>query len=143
MKDYYSPRNKPVINSQSSWYISPLNEGNYTIFAVYGGDKNYLASSSYYILTVNQSRSILDVEVNDVSSNDRVVIRVSLTSNKNETISGSVNVLLNGKTYAVRVSDGKGSLNIGKLNPGNYTVSAIFEGNEKYSDFFGDFEIFK
>ncbi|MEE1128934.1 MAG: Ig-like domain repeat protein [Methanobrevibacter sp.] len=134
MKDYYSPRNKPVINSQSSWYISPLNEGNYTIFAVYGGDKNYLASSSYYILTVNQSRSILDVEVNDVSSNDRVVIRVSLTSNKNETISGSVNVLLNGKTYAVRVSDGKGSLNIGKLNPGNYTVSAIFEGNEKYSD---------
>ena len=133
MKDYYSPRDKDIYDSIASWLISPLESGQYLIYATYNGDNNYYSSSTEYVLKLYQVRSYISLEVNDVTYNDRVSIKVKLFADKNESITGVVKINLNGKDYDVLVSKGTGTLVLGKLQPGNYTVEASFEGNDNYS----------
>lgn len=133
MKGYYSPRQKEVSNSIASWLISPLECGQYVIHAVYMGDNNYYSSSTEYVLNISQSRSFISVEANDASNIDRVHIKVKLVSEKNEPITGIVKINLNNKDYSVNVNDGEGALILGKLSPDNYTFTASFDGDDKYS----------
>ena len=133
MEDYYSPRDKDVVNASSMWLISPLETGKYTVFATYKGDNNYYSSSTKFILNVAQTRSHLSVEVNDASNNDRVTVRVILMSNE-ELISGTVNINMGGKNYKVSVKNGKGTLVLGKIKPGNYAVEAVYDGDELFSN---------
>ena len=132
MPGYYSPRNKNVVNSSSNWYISPLKSGNYTVIANYSGDKNYYPSNTSFILEVSQRRSILDVVINDVYVDKRVVVNVKLTSDKGMGISGTVILNLNSRTYNIQVTNGKGLLNIGKMTVGEYSFSASYEGNDEF-----------
>ena len=78
MDNYYSPRDKIVLNSSASWLISPLETGQYTVHANYSGDNNYYASSSTFILNISQKRSILTVEANDASNRDNVFLKLHL-----------------------------------------------------------------
>ena len=133
IEGYYSPRNRTVKNSSANWYISPLNEGTYTVLATYNGDKNYLSSSTSYILNVSKTRSILDVEILDKNVNDTITINAKLISANNEKLSGNITVTIKNKDYVIPISNGTGSLNIGKLAIGNYSFTAIYEGSEKYS----------
>ena len=132
MKDYYSPRDKDIVDSVASWLISPLESGQYVIYATYRGDNNYYSSSAEYILNLYQVRSYISLEVNDASNNDGVSIKVKLFSD-NGSITGVVKLNIDNKNYDVRVNNGNGALVIGKLKPGNYTVKASFEGNDNYS----------
>ena len=134
MDNYYSPRDKIVLNSSASWLISPLETGQYIVHANYSGDNNYYSSSSTFILNISQKRSILTVEANDASNRDNVIFKVTLITSGNEGISGVVNIKLSGSSYKVNVRNGKGTLNLGKLTPNEYNFIAYFEGNEKYSN---------
>ena len=133
MRDYYSQRYKVISDSIASWLISPLECGEYIIYATYTGDKNYYSSSTEYVLKISQSRSYISVDANDVSNIDRVTIKVKLVSDKNESLSGNVSIRLNGNDYGVNVDGGEGFLVLGKLPAGNYTVTAFYEGSDKYS----------
>ena len=132
MEGYYSPRDKIIENGIATWLIAPLQTGEYNVSATYSGDDNYYSSSADYILKVSQKRSFLSVEVNDVSTADNVLIMVTLTS-LDENITGVVNVKFNDKSYNINVIDSKGSLYIGKLTPGEYTIKATYEGDENFS----------
>lgn len=133
MKDYYSPRNKTISNSKSNWYISPLEYGQYTVFAQYFGDKNYNPSNATFILNVTQYRSVLGVTIDDATNNERVVANIRLFNDRGIGITDKVTLTLDSKQYDVNIRRGIGSLVIGKLPIGKYTFSAVFKGNEKYS----------
>lgn len=140
MTGYYSPRDKDVVNSIASWYISPLESGQYEVVATYRGDSNYYSSTATYMLNVSQTRSLLTVSVDDVSSRDNVVIKVNLVSNNGENITGTVSVQLNSRTYNVNVRDGTGTLNLGKFQPADYTGTASYDGSDRYSKARASFE---
>ena len=133
MQDYYSPRDKNVINSTVNWYISPLEKGQYTIYATYRGDSNYYESSTKYVLNISQTRSILIVDVNDVTSNDTVILNIALISKDNVNINGVVNVQLGEKSYKINVHNGEGLFYLGKLNSGEYVINASYDGDDKFS----------
>ena len=133
MENYYSQRYKEIKNSTASWYISPLQTGQYTIHATYSGDNNYLASSTTYILNVSQVKSFLTLDVNDATNNESASIKVRLISNNNEKISGIVEIQLGLNSYKINVYDGEGLLYVGKLNPGEYMVKAIYNGSDKFA----------
>ena len=133
MIGYYSPRNKPITNSLASWYISPLNTGNYTVIASYAGDNNYLASNTTYILEITQRKAVLNVEIPDAGINDRVMASIRLTSGEGESISGIVNLTIGSTLYRINVNNGRATLVLGKLTPNNYTYSAIYGGSEEYA----------
>ena len=140
MTDYYSPRDKNIINSTASWLIAPLEYGQYEVIATYLGDANYYSSATRFILNVTQTRSILTVEANDVSNQDRAVVKVTLVSWNGKNIDGIVNVQLDSKNYKIHVQNGKGTLNLGKLTPANYRGVAIYDGDDSYSSSKANFE---
>ena len=133
IKDYYSPRSKPVTNSIAVWYISPLNTGSYKIQASYGGDSNYYGCNGEYILNITQRRSVLNVEIADAGKNDRVTVKVKLSTSEGEPINGTVRVTIGAKSYDINMNKGSGTLVIGKMNPATYAYTAVYEGNDEFS----------
>lgn len=132
MPGYYTSRDKVIDDAIALWYISPLDTGAYTIKAHYLGDNNYYPSNTSYVINITQMKSKLSVEIKDATVNERIIITVRLTSN-DINLNGTVAVKLNSREYNVRVSNGKGSLVIGKLPIGNYSYHALYEGDENYT----------
>ncbi len=143
MIGYFSPRNKPVSDSKSSWYIAPMNNGEYTVIAKYLGDKNYYASNTTFLLNVYQKKSILDVELNDAGINDRVICKVSLKTKDGDLITSDVGLKIGSSLYTVNVKDGSGSIVLGKMAKGNYTYLVEFAGDENYTSasYSGSFKV--
>ena len=143
MVGYFTPRNKPISNSLSSWYIAPLNTGEYEVIAKYAGDKNYYGSSTTYILKVNQRKSILDVELNDAGINDRVICKVSLKTKDGEAITSNVLLKIGTAQYIINVEDGSGSLVLGKMAVGNYSYEVTFDESQNYTkaSYTGNFKV--
>ena len=133
MIGYFSPRNKPIVDSKSSWYIAPLNTGEYTVIAKYAGDSNYHASNTTFILKVSQKKSVLNAEIDDAGLNDQVICSVSLKTKDGEAITGVVTLKIGSSSYRIYVMGGSGSLVIGKMASGSYSYTAEFTGNENFS----------
>jgi hypothetical protein len=133
IKDYYSPRDKPISNSIAVWYISPLSTGEYTIVANYRGDDNYHASNSTYLLNITQRKSLLTVNIPDAGKNDRVTAKVTLTTGDGSPITGKVVLKIGTRSYDINVNEGAGNMVIGKLPIADYEYTATYEGNENFS----------
>ena len=134
MIGYFSPRNKPISNSLSTWYIAPLNTGEYTVIAKYVGDKNYYASNTTFILNVSQRKTILDVELNDAGINDRVICKVSMKTKDGFALTDTVTLRIANNAYDIEVTDGSGSLVLGKLAVGNYDYTVQYVGSENFTE---------
>ncbi len=132
MPGHYTSRNKQIDEATALWYISPLDTGVYTIKAKYSGDDNYYPSDADYVLNLTQKRAKLNVEIRDVTANERVTVNVRLTSGS-ENITDKVTVKLNSRQYAVSVRNGKGSLVVGNMAIGTYDFEAVYEGDENYT----------
>ena len=133
MTDYFSPRNKPIVNSTSYWYIAPLNTGEYEVIARYLGDKNYYGSNITFMLKVSQKKSIMTVDLSDAGIRDRVICKVTLKNKDGDMLSANITLNVNGRTYAIDVVDGSGSMVLGRLPVGNYTYEVIYSGSENYT----------
>ncbi len=143
MIGYFSPRNKPVKDSASTWYIAPLDTGQYEVIAKYLGDKNYYSSETTYLLNISQRKAVLNVEINDAGVNDRVICRVDLKSSDGEEITSKVTLRIGSSSYNINVRDGSGSLVIGKMAVGNYTYVVEYEGDENFTSetYSGSFKV--
>ena len=127
----YSPRNKTISNGNASWLISPLTSGSYTINAYYNGDNNYLSSNTTKILVINQTRSILKVNV-EIGENE-IIFSATLKTEDGKPITGNVTLELNKEFYKIVITDGVGFRSFDKLPEGKYTYSATYKGTDKIS----------
>ena len=127
----YSPRNKTISNGNASWLISPLTSGSYTINAYYNGDNNYLSSNTTTVISLNQTVSVLKVNV-EVYEEDMVVTAI-LKTQYGQLITGNVTLEINTKFYKIVVVDGIGVRSIEKPSVGKYTYSATYKGTDKIS----------
>ena len=127
----YSPRNKTISNGNASWLISPLTSGSYTINAYYNGDNNYLSSNTTTVISLNQTVSVLKVNV-EVYEDDMVVTAI-LKTQDGQLITGNVALEINTKFYKIVVVDGIGVRSIEKPSVGKYTYSATYKGTDKIS----------
>ena len=143
MNGYYSPRYKGIEGSRSMWYISPLTTGEYTIIAVYDGDKNYYGCNTTFILKISQKRAKLIVEINDAGLNDRVMANIKLRSSDGVGISDYVVLNIGSKSYNVYVDEGEATLVLGKMAKGNYSYDATYAGSKQFSKSSckGEFEV--
>uniref|UniRef100_UPI000370F98C Ig-like domain repeat protein n=1 Tax=Methanobrevibacter smithii TaxID=2173 RepID=UPI000370F98C len=127
----YSPRNKTISNGNASWLISPLTSGSYTINAYYNGDNNYLSSNTTKILVINQTKSILKVNV-EIGENE-IIFSATLYSEDGRPITGNVTLELNKEFYKIVITDGVGFRSFDKLPEGKYTYFATYKGTDKIS----------
>ena len=115
-------------DSKAAVTIENLTAEDYKIEATYNGDAKYLTSSAVYTFNVNKLPSSITVSAGDIKVGEDAVIVASVISGA----TGNVTFTVGDKTETVWIKDGKATLTVKGLVSGDYTVSAVYNGDDKY-----------
>ena len=119
----------PIYNGEAKFYFQDLAYGTYDVSASYSGDNHYVAAENSTVFKVDKVLANLKINVEDITFGENGLVIITLPSD----IDGSVvTVNVNGKVYPVTVENGFAKLQLRELNAGDYTISAVFAGNDKY-----------
>ena len=119
----------PIYNGEAKFYFQDLAYGTYDVSASYSGDNHYVAAEKSTVFKVDKVLANLNIHVEDITFGENGLVIITLPSD----IDGSiVTVNVNGKVYPVTVENGFAKLPLRELNAGDYTISAVFAGNDKY-----------
>ena len=119
----------PIYNGEAKFYFQDLAYGTYDVSASYSGDNHYVAAENSTVFKVDKVLVNLNIHVEDITFGENGLVIITLPSD----IDGSiVTVNVNGKVYPVTVENGFAKLPLRELNAGDYTISAVFAGNDKY-----------
>ena len=119
----------PIYNGEAKFYFQDLAYGTYDVSASYSGDNHYVAAENSTVFKVDKVLANLNIHVEDITFGENGLVVITLPSD----IDGSiVTVNVNGKVYPVDIENGFGKLPLHELDAGDYTISAVFAGNDKY-----------
>ena len=119
----------PIYNGEAKFYFQDLAYGTYDVSASYSGDNHYVAAKNSTVFKVDKVLANLNIHVEDITFGENGLVIITLPSD----IDGSiVTVNVNGKVYPVDIENGFGKLPLHELDAGDYTISAVFAGNDKY-----------
>ena len=119
----------PIYNGEAKFYFQDLAYGTYDVSASYSGDNHYVAAKNSTVFKVDKVLANLNIHVEDITFGENGFVIITLPSD----IDGSiVTVNVNGKVYPVDIENGFGKLPLRELDAGDYTISAVFAGNDKY-----------
>ena len=119
----------PIYNGEAKFYFQDLAYGTYDVSASYSGDNHYVAAKNSTVFKVDKVLANLNIHVEDITFGENGLVIITLPSD----IDGSiVTVNVNGKVYPVDIENGFGKLPLRELDAGDYTISAVFAGNDKY-----------
>ena len=119
----------PIYNGEAKFYFQDLAYGTYDVSASYSGDNHYVAAENSTVFKVDKVLANLNIHVEDITFGENGLVIITLPSD----IDGSiVTVNVNGKVYPVTVENGFAKLPLRELNAGDYTISTVFAGNDKY-----------
>lgn len=125
--------NVAIVDGSGEILIQNLNNGTYNINATFEGDERYKPSTSetkqLYVNKVITSMSI-SINKKSMSYNDIALVTINL----NENINAIVTVKVNGRNHTVGLVGGKGTFDLYRLKVGNYTINAVFAGDDRYVD---------
>ena len=118
-----------IKNGQATVNVIGLEEGKYQATVTYVGDDVFKAASATVTVTVPSSGK------NDTPVDPKADISISedgvdITLPKDAT--GYLLVDVDGEGYYTPVKDGKASLDLPELAPGNHTVTVTYTGDKKY-----------
>ena len=127
--DVYVNGIKETINVGESYTIRNIEKDNYLVNAVYSGDDYYLASEDEYRFEIGKSIPTFSVNVSDIIYGEDTIVNVSLENDA----SGTVIVIIDGKTATGTLTDGKASVSIQNVNAGRDKMLSIFySGDNNY-----------
>jgi hypothetical protein len=119
----------PVINGTAIIPTKDIPSGVYNNTTItYSGDDKYPDTEINSDLTIRTSKYDIKISTKDINVGETERITLELPND----INGNVIVEIAGKNYTVKVTNGKGSVDIRGLLSNNYTVTASFAGNNKY-----------
>ena len=119
----------PIYNGEAKFYFQDLAYGTYDVSASYSGDNHYVAAENSTVFKVDKVLANLNIHVEDITFGENGLVIITLPSD----IDGSiVTVNVNGKVYPVDIENGFGKLPLRELDACDYTISAVFAGNDKY-----------
>ena len=116
-----------VITVDESFILAGLNAGTYTIYANYSGDTNYAPAQDNITISVAKASNEITVYAQDVIYGEDVTITIIADAD------GEYNTNINGKKFIIHVLNGIGTVNLGIMDTGNYTVQVRFTGNDNYN----------
>ena len=109
-------------------YVIP-SKGGFTVEAVFNGDKKYTAVHNSTVFTAVKANSTISINVDDTPYDKNPVITVILPGDAG----GNVTITVDGKDYTEEVSNGKAVFNLPLLDRDTYTVTALYNGDDKYN----------
>lgn len=119
-----------IKDGEAIWTFTGINVGDHEIVAKYLGDNYYVSSSNVSSFSVSKAKSNMVLYVNEVYLNENIRIYTNLSTNA----TGKVLYSMNGY-YSPRykpIVDSTCYWYISPLNTGNYTVIAVYAGDDNY-----------
>ena len=118
-----------IKNSTGSLSVLNLNSGSYSVVVFYAGDDTYMScknTTSFNVLKV-----ILPVtnETISIPESDSTEYSISLP----EDATGTLTVTVDGVNHTQSLLNGKATVNIPDLTPGNHNITVTYSGDSKYS----------
>ena len=147
----YRYDNVDLVNGAASITLDLYDAGNYTVDAVYSGDKNYNGNNGSSEFEIAKATPELNLNVENITVGDieRIIITadtygtVDVTVNE-ETVTLDLNDGYEKRVFAAILSDsGKATLELENLAVGTYPVTVHFNGNRNYlaTDIVGSFNV--
>ncbi|MCL2116379.1 MAG: Ig-like domain repeat protein [Methanobrevibacter sp.] len=125
-------------NGRYNVSFTPGKNGTYNVTAFYRGNDTYNESNGTNLLTINRMPTNTTVSAHDGTPTQTINITVTLKNQHGIDINGTMNITItspNGyyESFIVIVN---GSYTFSRIFPniGNYTVTAVYSGNETYVD---------
>ena len=116
--------------------VNDLSVGTHTLVAKYTGDSNFNdAESTAVTITVNKATPVITITSDPVAYPNNAIVNIALSNSNNVALPGvTLRVTVNGTTYAVVTdSEGKASLKIAGLKPGEYPIAAVSVADDNYA----------
>ena len=109
-------------------YVVPY-EGTFSVEAIFDGDKKYAMARNSTEFSATKSDSSISINVKNTPYNEKPVIEVILPDDA----SGNVCINVDGVNYTEDVINGKAVFTLPLLDRGTYSVSAVYNGDDKYN----------
>ena len=118
-----------IVNGTASIPVSDLASGVYNVTVTFVGDKKYYTATNSTLFNVTKAIPTVIVDVDNITYGEDTVIVVTVPDG-----AGNVTIKLNGEIeFTEQPIDGQAIFIIKNLPASNYTVEAIFNGNENFT----------
>ena len=118
----------PIKDGKAVIPIDDLAPGNHTVEVIYPGDDKYAPADKYENVSLPKV-SDYDIIIDPEVKGDELIVNVELP----EDATGVVLIDVDGVGYYANVTDGKASVNLGKLPAGDHDISVTYPGDDKYA----------
>ena len=118
-------------NNVSTVNINDLSAGDYTVNIKYLEDQNFGATTITKTFTVNKANATLQLNVNpEIPVFDNITVQAVILP---ATAGGNVTFKIKGENQTITISGGVAEAIFDGLGEGNYTVFAIYNGDDNYN----------
>ena len=118
-------------NNVSTVNINDLSAGDYTVNIKYLEDQNFGATTITKTFTVNKANATLQLNVNpEIPVFDNITVQAVISPT---TAGGNVTFKIKGENQTITISGGVAEAIFAGLGEGNYTVFAIYNGDDNYN----------
>ena len=124
-EEYYAD----IIDGKAVFTIPKLASGEYEATVVYEGDDKYLPNSTVVSFTVSKNDAPASATGDDIMIGDDGTVVVTLPSDA----TGTVTIVVDGKSYTAPVVNGKAVFKIPGLTVGVHIVDVYYSGDDKYA----------
>ena len=125
LDEYYAD----IIDGKAVFTIPKLASGVYEAVITYEGDDKYLANSTAVSFTVSKNDAPASATGDDIKIGDDGTVVVNLPSDA----TGTVTIVVDGKSYTQEVVNGKAVFSIPGLSVGVHIVDVYYSGDDKYA----------
>ena len=122
-------KNEIIYSGEEIVLSNVLKIGNNTVVAIYDGNENFTSSKASNETAIPKKSSSVIVTADNITYGSDAVITVEVGENQ----TGYVTVTLNGRNYTSQITSGAAVFNIGGLNVSDYTVTALYSGDDNFT----------
>lgn len=122
--------NIEIVNGKVSLLLNDLSSGKYDIKAIYNGNDNYLPSNvTNTTFMVYKNNITFAIEDKLINHGETAIYEIILSSD----VTGNITIKIGNKTFNGTLTGGKTTIDVTGFSVGNYTVVAIYSGDDKYN----------
>ena len=108
--------------------FSDLKAGTYNVTVIYSGDKKYLSKNLTVGVNVDKYESTTLLSISEVNVGEDVFLTITTTDSS----TGNITLTINNSTQTLTLNNSKASYTIKNIKRGDYRITAVYSGDEKY-----------
>ena len=113
----------------TTFTFTNLKADTYTVKSIYSGNKKYMPQNLTEDIKVSKYDSATSIAIGPVVVDQNVMIEIAV----NADATGNVTLYINGQMQSLTLNDAKANHTMLKVPRGDYIITAIYNGDDKYS----------